>query len=206
MSGVKLTEGCMTTYQVIFRWNGSCIVEHLCKIIHGGWFERKASGVSPMRESRLMRGWVVSWMWTCTRSTVAGCWISDVFKIPHQEIQKSKKHRYATFVIQGGMIEVETVSLWCNSYLWKGLLSLLPLQVGDRNNSYQDFLNDLHQKDGDADDCRYGVYDYDYQFNPDGAEATFKSKIFLMSWCPDSSKIKKKMLYSSSFDTLKRGE
>ena len=78
--------------------------------------------------------------------------------------------------------------------------------MGDRNNSYQDFLNDLHQKDGDADDCRYGVYDYDYQFNPDGAEATFKSKIFLMSWCPDSSKIKKKMLYSSSFDTLKRGE
>ena len=77
--------------------------------------------------------------------------------------------------------------------------------MGDRNNSYQDFLNDLHQKDGDADDCRYGVYDYDYQFNPDGAEATFKSKIFLMSWCPDSSKIKKKMLYSSSFDTLKRG-
>ena len=45
--------------------------------------------------------------------------------------------------------------------------------MGDRNNSYQDFLNDLHQKDGDADDCRYGVYDYDYQFNPDGAEATF---------------------------------
>lgn len=25
-----------------------------------------------------------------------------------------------------------------------------------------------------------------------------------MSWCPDSAKIKKKMLYSSSFDTLKR--
>ena len=85
------------------------------------------------------------------------------------------------------------------------MLILAP-QVGDRNNSYHDFLNDLHQKDGDADDCRYGVYDYDYQFNPDGAEATFKSKIFLMSWCPDSSKIKKKMLYSSSFDTLKRGE
>ena len=27
-------------------------------------------------------------------------------------------------------------------------------QVGDRGNSYQDFLNDLHQKDGEADDCR----------------------------------------------------
>jgi len=115
---------------------------------------------------------------------MSGVKLTEGCMTTYQEIQKSKKHRYATFVIQGGMIEVET--------------------VGDRNNSYQDFLNDLHQKDGDADDCRYGVYDYDYQFNPDGAEATFKSKIFLMSWCPDSSKIKKKMLYSSSFDTLKR--
>ena len=31
-----------------------------------------------------------------------------------------------------------------------------------------------------------------------------KSKIFLLCWCPDSAAIKKKMLYSSSFDTLKR--
>ena len=76
------------------------------------------------------------------------------------------------------------------------LLSLF-LQVGNRNNNYSDFLADLHKKDGEAEDCRYGLYDYEYQFNPDGAESTFKSKIFLMSWCPDSSKIKKKMLYSS---------
>ena len=73
----------------------------------------------------------------------------------------------------------------------------LTIQVGDRNNGYNDFLNDLHQMDGDADDCRYGLYDYEYKYNPDGAESTFKSKMFLMSWCPDSSRIKKKMLYSS---------
>ena len=59
-------------------------------------------------------------------------------------------------------------------------------------------------QEGESEDCRYGLYDYDYQFNPDGTESTFKSKLFLMSWCPDSAKIKKKMLYSSSFDTLKR--
>merc|ERR1712080_543312 len=59
-------------------------------------------------------------------------------------------------------------------------------------------------KDGDGEDCRYGLYDYEYQFNPDGAESTFKSKIFLMCWCPDNARIKKKMVYSSSFDTLKR--
>ena len=32
----------------------------------------------------------------------------------------------------------------------------------------------------------------------------FRSKLFLMSWCPDTAKIKKKMIYSSSFDTLKK--
>merc|ERR1712211_178432 len=78
----------------------------------------------------------------------------------YQDIQKSKKHRYAVFVIRDGQ--------------------------------------------NDAEDCRYGLYDYDYQFSPDGTESTFKSKLFLMSWCPDGAKIKKKMLYSSSFDTLKR--
>ena len=31
-----------------------------------------------------------------------------------------------------------------------------------------------------------------------------RSKLFLMSWCPDTAKIKKKMIYSSSFDTLKK--
>ena len=80
----------------------------------------------------------------------------------------------------------------------------MTVQVGVRDSSYSDFLVDLHQKEGDSEDCRYGLYDYDYQFNPDGTESTFKSKLFLMSWCPDSAKIKKKMLYSSSFDTLKR--
>jgi len=31
-----------------------------------------------------------------------------------------------------------------------------------------------------------------------------KEKLFLMSWCPDDAKVKKKMLYSSSFDALKK--
>ena len=82
--------------------------------------------------------------------------------------------------------------------------TFLNVQVGVRDSSYSDFLVDLHQKEGESEDCRYGLYDYDYQFNPDGTESTFKSKLFLMSWCPDSAKIKKKMLYSSSFDALKK--
>jgi len=104
--------------------------------------------------------------------------------VTYNEVQKGKKHRYAIFLIKDGYIDLE--------------------KTGDRANSYSDFLADLQQKDGDGEDCRYGLYDYEYQFNPDGAESTFKSKIFLMCWCPDNARIKKKMIYSSSFDTLKR--
>ena len=35
-------------------------------------------------------------------------------------------------------------------------------------------------------------------------QASKKQKLFLMSWCPDTAKVKKKMLYSSSFDALKK--
>jgi len=52
---------------------------------------------------------------------------------------------------------------------------------------------------------RYGVYDFEYTHQCQGTtEASKKEKLFLMSWCPDSAKIKKKMLYSSSFDALKK--
>ncbi|XP_023327961.1 cofilin/actin-depolymerizing factor homolog [Eurytemora carolleeae] len=115
---------------------------------------------------------------------MSGVKLTESCMSTYNDIQKSKKHRYAIFMIKDGQIDVE--------------------KVGDRNNSFEDYLSDLHQKDGEAEDCRYGLYDYEYKYNPDGAESTFKSKIFLMSWCPDSSRIKKKMLYSSSFDTLKR--
>jgi hypothetical protein len=37
------------------------------------------------------------------------------------------------------------------------------LQMGDRNNGYEEFLSDLQQKDGDSEDCRYGLYDYEYK-------------------------------------------
>ena len=77
-------------------------------------------------------------------------------------------------------------------------------KLGEKENTYEQFLGDLQQKDGAKDDCRYWVYDYQYKFAPEGADAQVKSKIFLLCWCPDSSAIKKKMLYSSSFDTLKR--
>ena len=51
------------------------------------------------------------------------------------------------------------------------ILEFNPFQTGDRDNSYGDFLNDLMQKDGDNDDCRYAVYDYEYSLMAEGAES-----------------------------------
>merc|ERR1712176_827115 len=64
--------------------------------------------------------------------------------------------------------------------------------------------NDLKAKDGDCDDCRYAIYDYEYVVNAQGTEPSYRSRLFLTLWCPDSAKIKKKMVYSASFDSLKK--
>merc|ERR1739838_960287 len=58
--------------------------------------------------------------------------------------------------------------------------------VGDRDAKYEDFLSDL-QKGGDS-EFRYGLYDFEYEHQCQGTT--------------ESSK--KKMLYSSSFDALKK--
>ena len=65
-------------------------------------------------------------------------------------------------------------------------------------------MNDLKAKDGDCDDCRYAIYDYEYVVNAQGTEPSYRSRLFLTLWCPDSAKIKKKMVYSASFDSLKK--
>jgi len=114
----------------------------------------------------------------------SGVAVSDECKTHFEEIKKAKKHRYVVFYIK------EEKSITVES-------------VGGRDAKYEDFLNDL-QKGGDV-ECRYGLYDFEYEHQCQGTtESSKKQKLFLMSWCPDSAKIKKKMLYSSSFDALKK--
>ena len=75
--------------------------------------------------------------------------------------------------------------------------------VGDRDADYDQFLNDLTK--GGESECRYGLFDFEYDHQCQGTtETSKKQKLFLMSWCPDTARIKKKMLYSSSFDALKK--
>lgn len=114
----------------------------------------------------------------------SGVKVDEVVKLKYDDIKKKKSYRYLVFYIKDEkLITVE--------------------KLGARDCNYNDFLEDL--TGSGPDDCRYGVYDFEYTHQCQGtSEASKKEKLFLMSWCPDSAKIKKKMLYSSSFDALKR--
>lgn len=112
----------------------------------------------------------------------SGVQVADACQEAFLDIKKSKKYRYIIFHIKDEkIIDIE--------------------KYGGREASYDDYLNDLQS--AGPDECRYGLYDFEYDHQCQGTSDTKKQKLFLMSWCPDTAKIKKKMVYSSSFDALK---
>ncbi|OQV15573.1 putative Cofilin/actin-depolymerizing factor-like protein [Hypsibius exemplaris] len=114
----------------------------------------------------------------------SGVTIADDCKVQFEAIKRDKKHRYLIFVI-------------------KDEKQIVVEKQGERNGKYEHFVQDLLA--AGPDDCRYGVFDYEYDHLGQGtASSVLKQKLILMSWCPDTAKIKKKMLYSSSFDALKK--
>ena len=91
-------------------------------------------------------------------------------KVVYDEVQSKKKHRYVTFMIDGGKIKID--------------------KIGDRENNYDQFLEDLFVKDGDADDCRYAIYDYEYVVHSQGTEPSNRY-VILLTYTQDSILSKK---------------
>jgi cofilin len=54
-----------------------------------------------------------------------------------------------------------------------------------------------------ADDCRYAVYDLEF-IADDSVGDTPRSKIFFISWSPETADIKSKMVYASSNEGFKQ--
>lgn len=102
--------------------------------------------------------------------------VTDACKVVYEEIRKEKKHRYAIFFIKDDIhIDVEV--------------------IGAREENYDDFLTNLQA--GGVKECRYGLFDFEYTYQCEGTtDLSKKQKLFLMSWCPDTAFIKRKMLYS----------
>lgn len=59
---------------------------------------------------------------------------------------------------------------------------------------YESFIADLPEND-----CRYAVYDFDYD-----TEEGKRSKICFYTWSPDTAPVRSKMVYASSKDALRR--
>jgi len=118
---------------------------------------------------------------------MSGVKLNDESKKIYESMQSKKttEHRFLTFHIQN---DVEIVVD----------------KKGPRDASFSDFVDAMRQKDGNNDDCRYGVLDYEFTLEAQGTEASHRDAIVLIMYCPESSKVKKKMLYSSSFDTVKK--
>lgn len=114
----------------------------------------------------------------------SGVTVADACKKVYEEIKKDKKHRYVVFHIKDEkQIDIEV--------------------IGERISTYEQFLEDL-QKAGPQ-ECRYGLFDFEYTHQCQGtSESSKKQKLFLLCWCPDTAKVKKKMVYSSSYDALKK--
>lgn len=115
---------------------------------------------------------------------MSGVELDPECKIAYDSVQLGHQYRYVTFKIENGKVRIDK----------KGAVEA----------SYDDFLDDLKQKDGEEDDCRYAIYDYKFIVNTQGTEPSARSRVFLVCWCPDTARIKKKMVYSASFDSLKK--
>eukprot|EP01130_Rhizamoeba_saxonica_P000073 TRINITY_DN10098_c0_g1_i1.p1 TRINITY_DN10098_c0_g1~~TRINITY_DN10098_c0_g1_i1.p1 ORF type:complete len:142 (+),score=37.15 TRINITY_DN10098_c0_g1_i1:37-462(+) len=72
--------------------------------------------------------------------------------------------------------------------------NMVPDAVGGPDDTYDDFLQVLPK-----DDCRYGIVYVKY-VTDDGGD---REKIVFVLWSPDSSRIKSKMIYAGTKDTVK---
>lgn len=115
----------------------------------------------------------------------SGVAVSAEAKTVYEEVKKDKKFRYIIYCIKDErVIEVES--------------------TGPRDATYSDFLVQLRKFDHE---CRYCVFDFPANVSVEGSgDKTSMSvdRLVLMTWCPESSKVKQKMLYTSSYDALKK--
>lgn len=116
---------------------------------------------------------------------MSGVKLDEACKVKYDEVQKKHMHRFVTFHIKDDK-------------------EIVVDQVGARDAKFEQFVDAVKQKDGASEDCRYAILDYEFTLEAQGTEASQRDAILLIMYCPETARIKKKMIYSSSFDTVKR--
>ncbi|XP_075487963.1 actin-depolymerizing factor 7-like [Primulina tabacum] len=110
-------------------------------------------------------------------NAASGIAVNDECKLRFLELKAKRNHRYIVFKIDDTVQQV-TIE-----------------KIGSHDETHQDFSESLP-----ANECRYAVFDYDFTTD----ENCHKSKIFFVAWCPDTARVRTKMLYASSKDRFKR--
>lgn len=112
--------------------------------------------------------------------------MEDACKVKYDEVQKKHMHRFVTFHIKDDK-------------------EIVVDKVGERSATFSDFVAAVKQKDAaGAEDCRYAILDYEFTLEAQGTEASQRDAILLLMYCPETARIKKKMIYSASYETVKR--
>ncbi|CAI8602725.1 unnamed protein product [Vicia faba] len=110
-------------------------------------------------------------------NAASGMAVNDECKLKFLELKAKRTYRYIIYKIEEKQKQVVVDKL------------------GEPANGYDDFAANLP-----ADECRYAVYDFDFVTE----ENCQKSRIFFIAWCPDTSRVRSKMIYASSKDRFKR--
>ncbi|MEU8851964.1 actin depolymerization factor/cofilin-like domain-containing protein [Streptomyces sp. NPDC048564] len=108
--------------------------------------------------------------------SASGVMVNDVCLQEFQALKLKKQHKYVIFNLSGDNTEiiVEKVS---------------------SSTDYDDFIADLPESE-----CRWAAYDFEFEQEGGGK----RSKLTLVSWAPETARIKQKMAFASSKDALRR--
>lgn len=110
----------------------------------------------------------------------SGVSVNDAVIQAYNELKTGRKFKYVFFKINDELTEIVVE------------------KEGPANATYDQFLDEL--KSVPKDDCRYCVFDFEWET----AESGKRNKICFYAWCPETAKLKKKMIYASSKDSLRK--
>eukprot|EP00123_Amoebidium_parasiticum_P019248 comp24367_c0_seq1/m.46630 comp24367_c0_seq1/g.46630 ORF comp24367_c0_seq1/g.46630 comp24367_c0_seq1/m.46630 type:complete len:139 (-) comp24367_c0_seq1:274-690(-) len=107
----------------------------------------------------------------------SGVAVADDVVNKYNDIKLGHKHKYMIMQLNDKFTEIVVTKL------------------ADPSATYDDFLKELP-----AGECRYAVYDFDFELKDGGK----RNKLIFFVWAPDDAKIKLKMLTASSKDALRK--
>jgi len=119
----------------------------------------------------------------------SGVSVDDACVLAFESMKSKRAYKYVTFKLSANM---DTIVV--DEKLEQPSAS----EAVTTDEDYEQFYQHLKTVQADR-DCRYAVYDMQYQTSEGGR----RQKLAFIHFCPDEASIKRKMLYASSKDALK---